>query len=161
MRDQLPHLEHVIVVGGAGGDSTYDDLLAAEPLDLAEAARAVQQDDLATVIYTSGTTGPPKGVVLPRRALASTLDALAEAWQWSGADTVVHGRTGVHVPPRNPEALAAALTSLLADPDRRAAYGAAGARRARARYSWDRIAALTEYAYDAVLPAALTEEARS
>ncbi|MBL1068061.1 acyl-CoA synthetase [Streptomyces sp. 7-21] len=51
----------------------------------------------ALIIYTSGTTGPPKGVVLPRRALASTLDALAEAWQWSGADTVVHGLPLFHV----------------------------------------------------------------
>src|SRR4051812_49874542 len=27
----------------------------------------------AIVVYTSGTTGPPKGVVLPRRAIASNL----------------------------------------------------------------------------------------
>jgi malonyl-CoA/methylmalonyl-CoA synthetase len=34
----------------------------------------------ALVVYTSGTTGPPKGAVLPRRAIASNLDALADAW---------------------------------------------------------------------------------
>ena len=32
----------------------------------------------ALIVYTSGTTGPPKGAVLPRRAIASNLDALAE-----------------------------------------------------------------------------------
>ncbi|MGW3987392.1 acyl-CoA synthetase [Streptomyces sp. NPDC004830] len=51
----------------------------------------------ALVVYTSGTTGPPKGAVLPRRALAATLDALAEAWQWTGDDVLVHGLPLFHV----------------------------------------------------------------
>ncbi|MGW7420138.1 acyl-CoA synthetase [Streptomyces sp. NPDC054813] len=53
--------------------------------------------DPALVVYTSGTTGPPKGAVLPRRALASTLDALADAWQWTGDDVLVHGLPLFHV----------------------------------------------------------------
>jgi malonyl-CoA/methylmalonyl-CoA synthetase len=51
----------------------------------------------ALIIYTSGTTGPPKGVVLPRRAVASTLDALADAWKWTGDDVVVHALPLFHV----------------------------------------------------------------
>ncbi|CAL9673547.1 Long-chain-fatty-acid--CoA ligase [Actinosynnema sp. ALI-1.44] len=51
----------------------------------------------ALIIYTSGTTGPPKGVVLPRRALASNLDALAQAWEWTAEDVVVHGLPLFHV----------------------------------------------------------------
>jgi malonyl-CoA/methylmalonyl-CoA synthetase len=51
----------------------------------------------ALVIYTSGTTGAPKGVVLPRRAIASNLDALADAWQWTEADVVAHGLPLFHV----------------------------------------------------------------
>jgi len=51
----------------------------------------------ALVVYTSGTTGPPKGVVLPRRALASNLDALYEVWQWTAADVLVHGLPLFHV----------------------------------------------------------------
>src|SRR3954470_6783841 len=51
----------------------------------------------AIVVYTSGTTGPPKGVVLPRRALASNLDALADAWAWTGEDVVAHGLPLFHV----------------------------------------------------------------
>lgn len=51
----------------------------------------------ALIIYTSGTTGPPKGVVLSRRAIAADIDALAEAWQWSPVDTLVHGLPLYHV----------------------------------------------------------------
>ncbi|MFF7444603.1 MULTISPECIES: AMP-binding protein [unclassified Streptomyces] len=51
----------------------------------------------ALVVYTSGTTGPPKGAVIPRRAIASTLDALADAWEWTGDDVLVHGLPLFHV----------------------------------------------------------------
>jgi malonyl-CoA/methylmalonyl-CoA synthetase len=51
----------------------------------------------AVIIYTSGTTGPPKGVVLPRRAIASNLDALAEAWEWTGEDVLAHALPLFHV----------------------------------------------------------------
>jgi fatty acid CoA ligase FadD36 len=51
----------------------------------------------ALMIYTSGTTGPPKGVPLSRRAIAACLDALAQAWQWTPDDTLVHGLPLFHV----------------------------------------------------------------
>jgi fatty acid CoA ligase FadD36 len=51
----------------------------------------------ALIIYTSGTTGPPKGVQLSRRAIAADLDALAQAWQWTPDDTLVHGLPLFHV----------------------------------------------------------------
>lgn len=58
---------------------------------------AAQDGDPALVVYTSGTTGPPKGAVLPRRAVATTLDALADAWQWTSDDVLVHGLPLFHV----------------------------------------------------------------
>jgi malonyl-CoA/methylmalonyl-CoA synthetase len=61
------------------------------PADEAEAERP------AMILYTSGTTGPPKGVVLPRRAVASNLDALADAWDWSEHDVLAHGLPLFHV----------------------------------------------------------------
>ncbi|MFF3482155.1 acyl-CoA synthetase [Streptomyces sp. NPDC002701] len=51
----------------------------------------------ALIVYTSGTTGPPKGAVIPRRAVATTLDALADAWRWTGDDVLVHGLPLFHV----------------------------------------------------------------
>ncbi|MCW2685644.1 MAG: Long-chain-fatty-acid--CoA ligase [Mycobacterium sp.] len=54
-------------------------------------------DATALVLYTSGTTGPPKGVLLSRRAIAANLDALAQAWQWTPDDTLVHGLPLFHV----------------------------------------------------------------
>jgi glycosyltransferase involved in cell wall biosynthesis len=62
-------------------------------------------------------------------------------------DSVIDGVTGVHVPPRDVDALAAALNSLLADSERRRALGRAGAHRAHSRYDWHTIARETARAY--------------
>jgi glycosyltransferase involved in cell wall biosynthesis len=62
-------------------------------------------------------------------------------------DTVVDGGTGLHVPPLDPGATAAALARLLSDKGLREELGRAGQQRARARYSWDRVAGETEKAY--------------
>ncbi|MER7368013.1 glycosyltransferase [Nonomuraea wenchangensis] len=58
---------------------------------------------------------------------------------------------GVLVPPRRPRALARALLDLLGDEHERARVGAAGARRARERYGWPRVAERTETVYAQVI----------
>ncbi|MEV6245301.1 acyl-CoA synthetase [Streptomyces sp. NPDC051742] len=62
--------------------------LPAEPAD---------PESPALVVYTSGTTGPPKGVVLSRRAIGASLDALADAWSWTADDVLVHALPLFHV----------------------------------------------------------------
>lgn len=69
------------------------DVRGAAPLPAAHAS----PEDPALIVYTSGTTGPPKGAVIPRRAVTHTLDALADAWQWTGEDVLVHALPLFHV----------------------------------------------------------------
>jgi glycosyltransferase involved in cell wall biosynthesis len=88
----------------------------------------------------------PFGIV-PLEAMACGVPVVASA-VGGLTDTVVDGVTGVLVPPRDPNALARALKSLLADPARREAYGLAGADRVQARYTWDRVAQDTERVYE-------------
>jgi D-inositol-3-phosphate glycosyltransferase len=57
------------------------------------------------------------------------------------AETVVDGETGLLVPPRRPDHIAAALRRLVDDPDAVQRMGANGTVRAR-HYAWDRIAAV-------------------
>ncbi len=80
---ELAGLERIDVDPGARSTSALPDELA--------------DDDVAFVMYTSGTTGPPKGVQIPRRAIASNLDALAEIWQWTAEDRVAHALPVFHV----------------------------------------------------------------
>jgi long-chain acyl-CoA synthetase len=66
VRDQLPTLQTIVLISGEPTTEVvmWDELLANDPVDLAEASKLAQPDDLATLIYTSGTTGPPKGVMI-------------------------------------------------------------------------------------------------
>jgi long-subunit acyl-CoA synthetase (AMP-forming) len=78
VRDQLPALEHVIVLHDPEGVAGNDLLPGAAltdghvPVDLDAAAADITPDMLATVIYTSGTTGPPKGVMITHRNIVWT-----------------------------------------------------------------------------------------
>lgn len=63
-------------------------------------------------------------------------------------DSVVNGVTGIHVPPRDPLALAEALRELLENEKRRIELALAGTRRANRRYGWARIASDTLAVYN-------------
>lgn len=91
----------------------------------------------------------PFGMV-PLEAMACGVPVIASA-VGGHLDTVVDGRTGALVPPRDPAALAQRLRELLADPARLAAIGSAAATRARVHHGWSRIAMETEALYRQVL----------
>ena len=91
----------------------------------------------------------PFGIV-PLEAMACGVPVVASA-VGGQIDSVVHGVSGLHVPPRDHAALARALGELLDEPGSRAALGAGGAQRARERYGWDRVAQATHEAYRALV----------
>jgi alpha-maltose-1-phosphate synthase len=62
-------------------------------------------------------------------------------------EVVADGQTGLLVPPGEPEPLAAALNTLVSEPDRAAAMGQAGRKRAVAEFGWAAIAAQTAALY--------------
>ena len=88
----------------AAPDAVLPETLSAIPrlsVDLRAQGAAIppepDPESPALIIYTSGTTGPPKGVVLPRRAIAADIDSLAEAWAWTTRDVLVHALPLSHV----------------------------------------------------------------
>jgi len=66
-------------------------------------------------------------------------------------DAVRHDENGLVVPARNPEALAAAIDALLADPERGQTMGARGRERARSEFSADAVIGRLERLYEQLL----------
>ncbi|MGH9148909.1 MAG: AMP-dependent synthetase/ligase, partial [Acidimicrobiales bacterium] len=92
VRADLPALRHIFVIDdpearAADGVMPFASLLAADPVDLAAAARGATPGDLATVIYTSGTTGPPKGVMLTHANVTWTVESLLARFGEEGTGT--------------------------------------------------------------------------
>jgi glycosyltransferase involved in cell wall biosynthesis len=114
----------------------------------------VSRDDLPALLRSADVVVcvpwyEPFGIV-PLEAMACGVPVVASA-VGGLLDTVVDGRTGVHVPPRRPDLLGPVLARLLDEPDRRRKMGAAGARRARAHYGWPTVAAATLDTYASLL----------
>jgi glycosyltransferase involved in cell wall biosynthesis len=123
----LPGAE--LAIGGEGPEKAALEKLAAE-LGVAGRVRFLgwRQDAGALlagcdVFICSSRHEPLGNVVLEAWSAAKPVVAVAAQ---GPSELIQDGRTGLLVPPESPEALALAVTSLLIDPDRAAALGAAG-----------------------------------
>jgi len=68
IRDRLPDLEHVVIIGKAmDGTISYDDLMASG--DPTAPVQPMDPEDMALVHFTSGTTGTPKGAIHVHKAM--------------------------------------------------------------------------------------------
>ncbi len=158
---QMPGVE-LVVAGGPERSRLHEDPEAQRLVELAHehgvADRVrmrgrIERERLPELIRSADAvvSAPwyePFGIV-PLEAMACGVPVIATA-VGGMIDSVVDGRTGVHVPPRDPERLAEAASALLADAPRRQAYGRAGAKRARRLYDWRRIASQVLDVYEAV-----------
>jgi D-inositol-3-phosphate glycosyltransferase len=159
---RLPGVE-LIVAGGPEHAHLGEDAEARRLLGLAErrgvAARVelrgrVERERLPALMRSADALVSvpwyePFGIV-PLEAMACGVPVIASA-VGGMIDTVVDGRTGVHVPPRDPPRLAEAAADLLADPERRRRFGTAGLKRARRLYDWRRVGAQVLAVYERVL----------
>lgn len=101
MRDRLPKLEHLFVVGGAGEHSFERALLGNAGYDASRAAalfraRRPAPRDVVQLMYTSGTTGMPKGVMHCSYTLLYNIRQFIARTRMTGDDVVFMGSPLAH-----------------------------------------------------------------
>ncbi len=159
----IPDTE-LVIVGGPDKSRLDSDPEACRLMELAaklgvadrvQLHGSVAREDMPAVLRSADVVActpwyEPFGIV-PLEAMACGVPVVASA-VGGMLDTVVHDVTGRLVKPKSPTEVAAAVNQLMRDDFLRQSLGAAGRDRAKARYSWDRIAADTLRIYDRLVP---------
>jgi acetyl-CoA synthetase len=83
-RAAAPGLRVVLAVGQAEGRGDVDWTAALAPPPGRVPMARTGADEPAVLIYTSGTTGPPKGALIPHRALIGNLTGFVCSQNWFG-----------------------------------------------------------------------------
>jgi cyclohexanecarboxylate-CoA ligase len=89
LREHLPNLAHVFVVGRDGADGFARLLEHPAPGTPFTPADGPGPDEVIQLLYTSGTTGEPKGVMHSSNTMLSNLECFAERLGL-GVDDVIH-----------------------------------------------------------------------
>jgi long-subunit acyl-CoA synthetase (AMP-forming) len=102
-REELPNLEHVIVIDGDAPEGTVSlsEVEGSNPdFDVAAAAAEIAPDDVLTLIYTSGTTGPPKGVQLSHHNIMVSAHAVQKIIPFGPGARVISWLPAAHIAER-------------------------------------------------------------
>ncbi|MDB5743849.1 MAG: AMP-binding protein [Polaromonas sp.] len=88
IRAECPALRTVVAAGSAAGQGDVDYASAVAAQRRKFTAVNTKAEEAAILIYTSGTTGPPKGALLPHRALIGNLPGFVCSQNWFGFDGI-------------------------------------------------------------------------
>lgn len=95
LRQALPDLQHVVVIGGAG-PTTFETLLADAGAQDWTTGHRPGPDDITQLIYTSGTTGEPKGVLHSSNTLMANIVTYAARLSLGAGDVVLMASPMAH-----------------------------------------------------------------
>ena len=101
LQPSLPHLQHVVAVGGQGPNS-FEALLSGPAWEEAPDAQDILTrhrpgpDDVTQLIYTSGTTGEPKGVMHSANTVMANIIPYAQRLRLDAEDVVLMASPMAH-----------------------------------------------------------------
>jgi len=103
-REELPGLEHIVVVDGEApaGTLAMSEVEGSDTgFDVEASVARLEPSDVLTLIYTSGTTGPPKGVQLVHRNLLAAVEGLETLIDFPLDGRVISWLPAAHIAERN------------------------------------------------------------